>query len=255
MRFLLLLIISLVTLGAEETSNRSLRLLYIQAPEDCPNSLFLVSGKEMKEIDLPRLSISTKRFPLPSGNVRVSVGDKAPTKAQPLPEDAPFVDIPEAMTDVLVILLPNGQKGNLAFRMLPVEFSRTRAPEGAVVWFNLSPRTLHAKLGSAQGVVEPRQSLIMNPSGRLGEVYPVIVDVSPLNGETENVPLMRSNWVKENNQRHLLFIVPDENRTVPRIMVVPDHMEPVAPPPEVGTKTSNNKKESPKKEAPKPSVK
>jgi hypothetical protein len=243
MRFLMLGLacLGLTLQAADEAPNRYLRLLFIQAPEDCPNSLFLVAGKEVKEIDLPRLSISSKRFGLPAGPVRVFVAEKAPTKAEPLAADAPFVDIPDNMMEVLVLLLPNGQKGHLAFRMLPVEFSRGRAPDGAVVWFNLSTRTVHAKLGTAQGVIEPRQSLIMTPSGRLGEVYPVVVDLSPANGETDNVPLMRSNWVKEANQRHLLFVVPDETRVVPRVMAVPDHMEPVAPLPMPGEKKATNK--------------
>jgi hypothetical protein len=255
MRFLTigLACLSLALQAADEAPSRSLRLLFIQAPEDCPNSLFLVAGKEVKEIDLPRLSISSKRFGLPAGPVRVFVAEKAPTKAEPLPADAPFIDIPDTMTEVLVILLPNGQKGHLAFRMLPVEFSRGRAPDGAVVWFNLSNRTVHAKLGTAQGVVEPRQSLIMIPSGRMGEVFPVVVDVSPLSGETDNVPLMRSNWVKEPNQRHLLFVVPDETRVVPRVMAVPDHMEPVAPLPMPGAKNpatkGSEKKETSKNSA------
>ncbi len=226
---LLLLLTALVAPlvhGAETAGGRSLRLLYVQAPDEAPASLFLVVGKDIQEIDLPRLSISTKRLAVPAGLARVYAATKAPTKAEPLPADAPFVDIPETMGDTLVVLLPTDEPGALSFRMLPVEFSRSKIPEGAVLWFNLSVRTIYAKLGSVQAAVAPRQTAIMMPPGKPGDVYHVLVDVSPEVGGTESVPLMRTSWVKESGQRHLLFVVPNPDRKVPRIVAVPEHMEP-----------------------------
>lgn len=93
----LLTCLAAVVSAQEGSSARSLRLLYVQAPDDAPASVFLVVGKEIKEVDLPRLSISTKRLALPAGIVRVYAATKAPTKDEPLPADAPFVDIPDGM--------------------------------------------------------------------------------------------------------------------------------------------------------------
>lgn len=236
----LLACLAAVADAQEASGSRSLRLLYVQAPDDAPAAVVLVVGKEAKEVDLPRLSISTKRLALPAGPVRVYAALKPPTKAEPLPADAPFVDVPEGMNDPLVVLLPSGENGPLAFRMLPVEFSRTKAPEGAVLWFNLSARTIFAKLGSTQAAVAPRQTAIQLPPGKSGDVYHVLVDVGPDQGETESTPLMRSSWVKEPGQRHLLFVVPDPARKVPRIVAVPERMEP-EPEPEAakGAKTGS----------------
>ena len=47
----------------------------------------------------------------------------------------------------------------------------------------------------------------------------------PEPGENDGVPLMKSSWVKEPGWRHLLVIVPDDNRKVPRIIDVPERME------------------------------
>jgi hypothetical protein len=210
----------------DSQSARSLRLLYVQAPEDAPASVFLVSGEGGKEVDLPRLSISSKRMALTTGSVRVFAATKAPTKAQPLPADAPFVDIPKGMNDPLVVLLPTDGAGPLAFRMIPVDFARTKAPEGAVVWLNLSTQTLTSQLGSSRATIAPRRSVMQMPSGKTGDVYPVSVVLASEHGETEGLPLMKSSWVKEPGQRHLLVIVPDPNRSVPRIIDVPERMEP-----------------------------
>jgi hypothetical protein len=215
-----------VVAAQDSQSARSLRLLYVQAPEDAPASVFLVSGEGAKEIDLPRLSISSKRMALTAGNVRVFAATKAPTKTLPLPADAPFVDIPKGMNDPLVVLLPTGGAGPLAFRMLPLDFARTKAPEGSVVWLNLSTHTLTSQLGSSRATIAPRRSVMQMPSGKTGDVYPVSVVLAPEHGEIEGLPLMKSSWVKESGQRHLLVVVPDPNRSVPRIIDIPERMEP-----------------------------
>jgi len=79
--FLFLLTCLAAVVSAQEGSaSRSLRLLYVQAPDDAPASVFLVVGKEIKEVDLPRLSISTKRLALTAGLVRVYATTKEPPR-------------------------------------------------------------------------------------------------------------------------------------------------------------------------------
>jgi hypothetical protein len=235
-----------VASAQDSATTRSLRLLYLQAPEDAPAHVFLVVGKGGKEIDLPRLSISTNRLSLPAGVIRVYAATKAPSKDNPLPPDAPFAHIPASMSDPLVVLLPTGGAGPLAFRMLPVEFARTKAPEGAVVWLNLSTRAITSQLGSSRAVVAPRQTVIQMPSGKTGDVYHVSVVLAPDQGETESVPLMKSSWVKEPGQRHLLVVVPDDRRNVPRIIDIPESMEPESKPVK-GAKVGAQKASSGKK--------
>jgi hypothetical protein len=246
--FIFLLIGWAAIVSAQDSPpGRSLRLLYVQAPEDAPAHVFLVIGKGGKEIDLPRLSISAQRMALPAGTVRVYAATKAPSIEKPLPADAPFADIPSGMNDPLVVLLPTGGAGPLAFRMLPVEFARAKAPEGAVIWLNLNSRAITSQLGSSRAVVAPRQAVIQLPSGRTGEVYPVSVVLAPELGETEGVPLMKSSWVKEPGQRHLLVVVPDDRRNVPRIIDIPESMEPESKPvkgAKVGAKKASSGKKS-----------
>ncbi|MFM7241268.1 MAG: hypothetical protein ACKO3A_04055, partial [Opitutia bacterium] len=49
---------------------------------------------------------------------------------------------------------------------------------------------------------------------------------SPVPPETETVPVVRGSWVKEARMRNLLFVVPDPSRTVPRILSIPDRLDP-----------------------------
>jgi hypothetical protein len=237
-------------------------LLYIQAPFDAPEKVVLVVGKEATDVDLPRLSISNARAKIPSGLVRVYAATKAPTKAEPLPANTPFVDIPETMSDALIVLLPTGQPGPLSFIMLPVEFHKNRAPEGTVVWFNLSDRIIYAKLGNTMVTVNPKGSALSMPSVGIDEPYVVYVDASPVPPETETVPVVRGSWVKEARMRNLLFVVPDPSRTVPRILSIPDRLDaepdPNAkggngkPAPKPAPKSKEEKKEEKKDEHPAP---
>jgi hypothetical protein len=38
--------------------------------------------------------------------------------------------------------------------------------------------------------------------------------------------VVRGSWVKESRMRNLLFVVPDPSRTVPRILSIPDRLDP-----------------------------
>lgn len=206
--------------------SRSLRTIYVQAPQDAPAKVYLVFGQEIQEVDLHLMSISEGSVSLPEGPLRVYAALKPPTKEEPLPDDAPFADIPEGMKTPLLVLVPNGSPGPLAFRMMPVEFSLAAAPPGAVLWFNLSDRTVYAKLGTVQAIVPPHRTGFMVPSGRFGEDYPVMVDLSPGRDETETLPFLRSRWIKDSLRRDLFFIVNDPDRSYPQALCAQDVLRP-----------------------------
>jgi hypothetical protein len=239
----LLVLVASLSAAPGASSPRSLRMVYVQAPDDAPEKIVLLVGADTKasrEMDLPRMSVSTNRCEIPAGLVRVFAATKAPTRDDPLPANAPFVDIPEAMQAPLLVLLPSDGTGPLAFRMLPVDFSDDAAPDSSVVWFNLTERTVFARLGSAQVVVAPRRSGTVVPSGKVGDNYPVMVDLSPDEGEAETVPFLRARWAKDAGRRDLLFVFNDVGRKYPRLVCVPALKEPEA-------KEPNDKKRDPKK--------
>jgi len=229
------------------SSSRTCRLIYMQAPLDAPEKVVLVVGKETTEVDLPRLSISNARAKLPVGPVRVYAAAKAPTKAEPLPPETPFVDIPESMGDALVVLLPNGQPGPLSFIMLPVEFNKARAPAGSLMWFNLSDRIIYSRSGDSIVTINPKATALEMPRGAFNEPYYVYVDASPIPPDVENVPIYRGYSMKEPRSRYLLFVVPDPTRIVPRILSIPDRLDPE---PDLNAKGANGKPAP--KPAPKP---
>ena len=221
MRAAFLLLALSASLGA-----RSVRLLYVDAPADAPPHLHLVVGKEVAKVDLPRLAISTGKAEVPSGAVRLFLALQAPTRREPLPADAPFVDLPPGEQDALVVLMPNGKQGPLGFTAQAIDFSPLRLPDGGVLWMNLSRRALEARLGSSSSRVAPGQSRVMTPGVAPGGVYPVLVDLAPGPADTEPLPLLRATWVREPNRRQLLFVLEDPDRPVPRVVAVPHRTPP-----------------------------
>lgn len=228
MRAILLLALAL----AQPASARSVRLLYVEAPESAPAALFVVVGKEVSRVDLPRLAISSGKAEVPDSAVRLRLAERAPSREYPLPADAPAVDLPPGSGDVLLVLLPSGQPGSLGLRAQPVDFSPARLPDGGVLWLNLSSRVLDARLGSAGARVPPGQVRPMVPGAAPGAAYPVLVDLAPSEPGVEPTPLVRSTWLRDPGRRQLLFVLDDPGRAVPRVVAVP-HRPP--PPPEPPT--------------------
>lgn len=221
---LLLCLLAGVSLGA-----RSARLLYVEAAEDAPSALHLVVGKDVARLDLPRLAISSGKAELPPGATRVYLAERAPSRKEPLPADAPYVDLPAGVQDVLLVLMPDGRPGPLGFKVQAIDFSPARLPEGSVLWMNLSRRTLEARLGAAQARLGPGQSRVVVPGVPPGATYPVLVDLAPVEAGDEPQPLLRATWLREASRRQLLFVLEDPDRAVPRVVAVPHRLP---PPPE-----------------------
>lgn len=219
----------LLALAAACASARSVRLLYVDAPDDAPGSLHLVVGKEVSKVDVPRLAISSGQAEVPSSALRLRLAEKPPTREHPLPADAPAVDLPAGDQDVLLVLFPSGKPGPLGFRAQAIDFSSARIPDGGILWLNLTRRGLQARLGSAAAVIGPGQVRAMAPGVSPGGTYPVLVDLAPAEAGEEPLPLMRATWIREPGRRQLLFVLDDPDRPVPRVVAVPHRLP---PPPE-----------------------
>lgn len=223
----------LLALVAACASARSVRLLYVDAPENAPGSLHLVVGKEVTKVDVPRLAVSSGQAEIPPAALRLRLAEKPPTREHPLPDEAPAVDIPAGDQDVLLVLFPSGKPGPLGFSAQAIDFSSARIPDGGILWLNLTRRGLQAKLGSATAVVGPGQVRAMSPGASPGGTYPVLVDLAPAEPGEEPLPLLRATWIREPGRRQLLFVLNDPDRSVPRVVAVPHRLP---PPPEAPPK-------------------
>lgn len=209
---------------------REVRLLRLEVPDGVPARLFLVGETVESELDLPLLSTSTRRATVGPEACVLHLAKEKPTPRQPLPADAPAVQIPAGDADLLLVLL--GGPGSLGIRAVPVTLPDARGQAGALLWFNLQARTLLVGLGGGAPVaIAPGTSRVTLPPVAVDATFPVRLDLAPTEPDQEAQPFVRTTWVRAKHGRHLFFVLVDPDRVVPRIVSVPDLDEP--PPPVV----------------------
>lgn len=226
MRPLLLLLLSACPVLAREV-----RLLRIEAPEDAPALVHVVRGETATEIDTPRLSPSRRRLQAGPEAARYHLAVEKPTRERPLPAEAPFFDLPAGQDDLLVVLYPREGAGPLAVSGFPVAVPRDPARAGTLVWLNLSSRELRVNLGAGVVRVPVGQGRLVLPPAAPGKPYPVHIDLAAAKVDEEPQPMVRATWVRRDAGRQFLFVLPDVERDVPRIVSVPDLDDPPPAPP------------------------
>lgn len=217
---------------------REVRLLRLEGPDTLPGRLFVIGPGVESELDVLMLSPSTRRASIGKEACVLHLAKDKPTPKQPLPADAPAVQIPAGEGDLLVLLLSG--PGSLGIRALPVTLPDARGAAGALLWFNLQPRTLHVGLGNAQPVaVRTGTCGVTLPPVPPDAPYAARLDLDPVDAGQDIQPFVRATWVRARYGRHLSFVLTDPDRLVPRIISVPDidaPPEPVIPAPGAATK-------------------
>lgn len=207
---------------------REVRLLRLEGPDTLPARLFVVGAGVESELDLPLLSPSSRRVSIGKEACVLCLAKDKPTPKQPLPADAPTVQIPAGEDDLLLVLL--GGPGSLGIRAAPVALPDARGAAGALLWFNLQPRTLYVRLGDAAPVAVPSGTCrVTLPPVAPDAAYPARLDLDPVERGQDIQPFVRATWVRAKHGRHLSFVVTDPDRIVPRIISVPDIEAPPEP--------------------------
>lgn len=207
---------------------REVRLLRLEGPDDMPGRLYLVGEGVESDLDLPLLSPSTRRVAIGGKACVLYLAKDKPTPKQPLPADAPMVQIPAGEDDLLLVLLAG--PGSLGIRAAPVALPDARGAAGALLWFNLQPRTLLVGLGNAAPVAVPSgTSRATLPPVAPDATYAARLDLAPLEQGQDPQPFLRATWVRAKYGRQISFVVTDPDRTVPRIISVPDIEAPAEP--------------------------
>lgn len=227
-RSILCLVVALVvTLGTSEGA-RTIRAIYFQRPANAPDKVYLYSGEKSIELELPGMNLSPRQK-IPKGDLQLRCLLSPLLEGQPLPENAPVVRVPEGWSEVILLCVPNPDKSGFPVRFFPLNASLSKFGPGELLCFNRTKATLGGQIGIRKLRVAPGKSVLLGaPSRELGD-YRVMIDYLPPGGKRA-LPLMRTTWRHEPTVRHLLFVVDDPVRKVPRIWSVPDRIPPQEPP-------------------------
>lgn len=207
---------------------REVRLLRLEGPDALPGRLFVIGQGVEAELDVLMLSPSTRRTSIGKEACVLYLAKDKPTPKQPLPADAPSVQVPAGESDLLLLLVTG--PGSLGIRALPAAVPDARGAAGALLWFNLQPRTLHVALGDAKPVaVRTGTCVVTLPPVAPDAPYAARLDLDPAEVGQDVQPFVRATWVRARYGRHLSFILTDPDRVVPRIISVPDIDAPPEP--------------------------
>ncbi len=234
MRYLSTLLFSLIICGtsfaqeappkAPPKAGRTCRILFLAAPENAPKTIFLNDGAGTQSVELPSLNLSGV-YKLPSGNITLRLTPTLPTEQQPIPAGAPLVAVPEAVTDLYLLVSSDPKNPVTPLKCQVVNANPDGFRLGQMMWLNLTPYQVGGQLGSRTlNLKANSQSLVDSPKDGAGS-YPVKIGYNP--GKDQKAALIVSTeWPHNPIGRNVVFVMMLPNSKIPRIKGFSDYREP-----------------------------
>ena len=208
-----------------QESQRTCRILFLAAPVDAPQKVFLFDGITSQEVELPSMNLS-KVYSLAAGNLTLSMLETKPAADVPLPLGAPKAAVAETLQDIYILVASDP-----ANKVVPVRFQVINAnaegfKNGQLLWYNLSPHRIGGKIGTEVLDLAPNARAILKaPSNTSGD-YNVKIGYVPAGTERAE-PICETVWTHEPRSKNIVFVVPVAESRIPRIMGFPDFREPI----------------------------
>ena len=208
-----------------QESQRTCRILFLAAPVDAPQKVFLFDGITSQEVELPSMNLS-KVYSLAAGNLTLSMLETKPAADVPLPLGAPKAAVAETLQDIYILVASDP-----ANKVVPVRFQVINANadgfrNGQLLWYNLSPHRIGGKIGTEVLDLAPNARAILKaPSNTSGD-YNVKIGYVPAGTERAE-PICETVWTHEPRSKNIVFVVPVAESRIPRIMGFPDFREPI----------------------------
>lgn len=224
MRYLLCLFLLFPLLASAESKGpRSCRILFLGAPESAPEKLQLFDGSGTQEVELPRMNLSPV-YKLPGGPLVIRMLTTPPAKPGDVGADAPKAEIPEAMTDLYLLVSSDPTNKVAPVKMQVIDVDSSKFAKGQMLWFNLTANSVGGQLGSEKLAMKPNSKVIVNAPAIKNEDYVVNLNfVMP--GTDKLRPLCETKWQHDPRSRTIFFIVAEEGARAPRILGFPDYRE------------------------------
>lgn len=209
-----------ILFAQEKPKTRTCRILFLDRPTDAPATMHLFDGKVSREVDLPGMNLS-KEYELPAGLLRLSLVPDRVSAPEMLPAGAPFLTVPETMSDFYLLLFQDAANKVAPVRMQIVDASMQRLRPGQTYWFNLTGLTIGGKLGDENIVLNPMSRSVMDaPRSDAGDYQVSMAYRKP--DVKAQYPICETRWVHDPRARNLGFIVPKDGSRTPRVFVIPD---------------------------------
>ncbi|MBK1825459.1 hypothetical protein [Haloferula rosea] len=209
------LLLSWSALAAEKGSH-TCRILFLNAPTDAPEKLFLFDGKVSQEVQLPRMNFSPV-YRLAAGDLTLVMSEKSYMAPEEVDPKAPRVKVPAAVKDfyLLVASDPKNTVAPVSLKVVPIDSSTFK--RGEMMWFNLTGNSVGGKVGRQDLAMKANSRTLLKAPAVGNEDYHVNLAYR-IPGKKHLYPLCETKWVHDPNSRMVVFVMTQNGSRTPRVM-------------------------------------
>ena len=224
MRLLLCLLILFPSLAiAESKGPRTCRIVFLGAPADAPEKLFLFDGQASQEVELPRMNLSPV-YHLPAGPLAIRMLPAPPTTPEEVSADAPGATLAESVSDFYLLVSSDLSNKIAPVKLQVIDVNPANFKKGEMLWFNLTANNVGGQLGSQQLSMAPRSRAIVKSPTSASEDYNVNLSFR-MPGNDQLYPLCETKWQHDIRSRRLIFVINQDGNRTPRVLGFPDYRE------------------------------
>ncbi len=182
--------------------------------------LYLFDGQTSHEVQPARKNLSPVYELAKSSQVLSLSLDQGATAEKP-PMDAPEINIPDGITDLLLLLLHDPNSPTIPIKFHLIDIGDQHLKIGETMWINLTKNTISAELGSQQLIVEPESQAVSKPPAVTSEYYLASFSYKAPESETF-AAIMNKSWWHDATNKNIGFIVKDHKGILPNVFTVRD---------------------------------
>jgi hypothetical protein len=222
LKLLLLCLVPGVVLAAP-IPKHTCRILFLQSPDNAPETLHLFDGATSREVDLPRMNFS-KIYELPAGPLTLRMLPAPLLNPEELPGGAPSVKVAEGIVNFYLLVFSDPANTVAPVRMRVISADADRLKPGQMLWFNMTKNSVGGILGSRKLAIGPESRVTIDaPAAGAGD-YAVNLSFR-IPGKKPLYPLCETRWRHDPRSRSVAFIVTEQGLRTPRVLVFPDYRE------------------------------
>ena len=214
--------------SAQESAKRSCRIIFLNAPDDAPETLQLFDGTTSQEVGLPKMNLS-KIYQVAPGAINLRLLREPPVKPEQIDPAAPGAKVAAEVIDFYLLVASDPANPVVPVRMSVINAGQGVFKNGQMLWFNLCDKSVGGQIGKQRLAIAPNaRSVLDAPVGEAGD-YNVNLAFY-VSGDEKLHPLCETKWHHDPAARTVLFIVNQPGSRTPRVMGFPDRREPTATP-------------------------
>jgi uncharacterized membrane protein len=204
----------------KEHQVRACRVFIPEPLDDKIKEIYLFDGQTSYDVQPAQNNLSPVYELANSSKVLSLSLEKGATALKP-PLDTPNINIPEGISDILILLLPDPSNPTVPIKFQLIDIGDEHLKIGETMWINLTKNTISAELGTQQVLVEPDSQVASKAPATNSGYYLASFSYKAPEAETF-AAIMRKSWWHDATNKNLGFIVKNHRGILPIIFLVRD---------------------------------